>query len=93
MPLIHINLRAGKPEAYRQAIFDGLYRAMREALNVPEDVDVLFLLSVPNTLKMMLLNAARLLVYTPANEHFGIVPLEAMLAGVCYHTFFMYYDL
>jgi 4-oxalocrotonate tautomerase len=37
MPVIHINLRAGKPEAYRQAIFDGLYRAMREALNVPED--------------------------------------------------------
>ena len=37
MPLIHINLRAGKPEAYRQAIMDGLYRAMREALSVPED--------------------------------------------------------
>ena len=37
MPLIHINLRAGKPEAYRQAIFDGLYRAIREALSVPED--------------------------------------------------------
>lgn len=37
MPLVHINLRSGKPEAYRQAIFDGLYRAMREALNVPED--------------------------------------------------------
>ena len=37
MPLIHISLRAGKPEAYRQAIFDGLYRAMRETLNVPED--------------------------------------------------------
>ena len=37
MPLIHISLRAGKPEAYRQAIFDGLYRAMREALSVPED--------------------------------------------------------
>jgi 4-oxalocrotonate tautomerase len=37
MPLIHINLRAGKPEAYRQAIFDGLYRAMREALSVPLD--------------------------------------------------------
>jgi 4-oxalocrotonate tautomerase len=37
MPLLHISLRAGKPEAYRQAIFDGLYRAMREALNVPED--------------------------------------------------------
>ncbi len=37
MPLVHISLRAGKPEGYRQAIFDGLYRAMREALNVPED--------------------------------------------------------
>ena len=37
MPLIHISLRAGKPEAYRQRIFDSLYRAMREALNVPED--------------------------------------------------------
>ena len=37
MPLIHISLRAGKPEAYRQAIFDSLYRAMRDALSVPED--------------------------------------------------------
>jgi 4-oxalocrotonate tautomerase len=37
MPLLHIALRAGKPEAYRKAIFDSLYRAMREALNVPED--------------------------------------------------------
>lgn len=37
MPLLHLSLRAGKPEAYRQAIFDGLYRAMRETFNVPED--------------------------------------------------------
>ena len=37
MPILHISLRAGKPEAYRQAIFDSLYRAMRETLNVPED--------------------------------------------------------
>ena len=37
MPLIHISLRAGKPEAYRQAIFDGLYRAMHETFDVPED--------------------------------------------------------
>jgi phenylpyruvate tautomerase PptA (4-oxalocrotonate tautomerase family) len=36
MPLIHVSMRIGKPEAYRQAICDGLYRAMREALNVPE---------------------------------------------------------
>ena len=37
MPLAHIALRAGKPEAYRQAIFDSLYRALRETFNVPED--------------------------------------------------------
>jgi 4-oxalocrotonate tautomerase len=37
MPLLHIHLRTGKPEAYRQAIFDSLYRAMRDALSVPED--------------------------------------------------------
>jgi 4-oxalocrotonate tautomerase len=37
MPLTYISLRAGKPEAYRQAIFDGLYRAMRETFKVPED--------------------------------------------------------
>jgi 4-oxalocrotonate tautomerase len=36
MPLIHISLRNGKPEAYRQAIFDSLYKAMRETLSVPE---------------------------------------------------------
>lgn len=36
MPLLHISLRAGKPEAYRRAICDSLYRAMRETLNVPE---------------------------------------------------------
>ena len=34
---LHISLRAGKPEGYRQAIFDSLYRAMREAFDVPED--------------------------------------------------------
>ena len=42
MPLIHIAMRAGKPAAYRQAIFDTLYRALRETFNVPED-DVVFI--------------------------------------------------
>lgn len=37
MPLTYISLRAGKPEAYRQAIFDSLYRALHETFNVPED--------------------------------------------------------
>jgi 4-oxalocrotonate tautomerase len=37
VPLTHISLRAGKPEAYRQAIFDSLYRALHETFNVPQD--------------------------------------------------------
>ena len=37
MPLTHISLRAGKPQAYRQAIFDSVYRAMHETFNVPLD--------------------------------------------------------
>jgi alpha-1,3/alpha-1,6-mannosyltransferase len=56
-------------------------KAVPTALAIPSDVSVLFLLSVPSTFKSTLLAAASLLVYTPRNEHFGIVPLEAMLAG------------
>ncbi|TFA97549.1 hypothetical protein CCMA1212_010729 [Trichoderma ghanense] len=50
--------------------------------SIPRDASVLFLLSIPNSVKASLLRTARLLVYTPSNEHFGIVPLEAMLARV-----------
>lgn len=50
------------------------------ALAVPVEVEVLFLLSIPNAFKSALLSAAQLLIYTPLHEHFGIVPLEAMLA-------------
>lgn len=52
------------------------------ALAIPSDISILFLLSVPNSLKSTLLSTSSLLVYTPRNEHFGIVPLEAMLAGI-----------
>lgn len=37
MPLTHVSLRAGKPEAYRRAIIDGVCRALHETFNVPED--------------------------------------------------------
>lgn len=37
MPLAHISLRTGKTDAYKQAIFDSVYRALRETFNVPED--------------------------------------------------------
>lgn len=57
-------------------------RTVVSALHLPADVAVVFLLSVPHALKELLLCSATLLVYTPQNEHFGIVPLEAMLRGV-----------
>ncbi|KAL2364506.1 hypothetical protein RJZ56_002551 [Blastomyces dermatitidis] len=52
------------------------------ALSIPDSIEVLFLLSVPSAFKQTLLSAATLLVYTPSYEHFGIVPVEAMHAGL-----------
>jgi len=37
MPLVRVSLRQGKPAAYRKAILDGIYRAMRSAFDVPEE--------------------------------------------------------
>jgi 4-oxalocrotonate tautomerase len=37
MPLIRISLRAGKPAAYRLAIAQNIYEALRETFNVPEN--------------------------------------------------------
>ncbi len=37
MPLTRISLRAGKSPAYRRAIVDSVYLAMRETFNVPEN--------------------------------------------------------
>jgi len=37
MPLVRIDLRKGKPVAYKKAIVDGVYRAMRETFIVPEE--------------------------------------------------------
>ena len=43
---------------------------------------ILFLLNITQSQKTLLLNDAKTLclLYTPSNEHFGIVPLEGMLA-------------
>lgn len=37
MPLVRIDLRSGKPLQYRKAICDGVYRALRETFNVPDE--------------------------------------------------------
>ncbi|KAJ5939023.1 Glycosyl transferase family 1 [Penicillium verhagenii] len=57
-------------------------KTVPSALAIPDDIDVLFLLSVPTTFKDTLLVQSKLLLYTPINEHFGIVPVEAMRVGL-----------
>ncbi|KAL9048787.1 MAG: hypothetical protein Q9162_007553 [Coniocarpon cinnabarinum] len=57
-------------------------RSLVSALSIPDEINILFLLSVPSSLRDTLLRASSLLVYTPKFEHFGIVPLEAMLSRV-----------
>lgn len=47
-----------------------------ENLNLRDKVT--FLRSPSDDVKVQLLNRCQLLLYTPTNEHFGIVPLEAM---------------
>jgi 4-oxalocrotonate tautomerase len=37
MPLVRIDLRRGKPSAYKKAICDGVYRALRETFTVPDE--------------------------------------------------------
>jgi 4-oxalocrotonate tautomerase len=37
MPLSRVSLRRGKPAVHRTAILDGIYRAMREVFDVPEE--------------------------------------------------------
>lgn len=36
MPLVRIDVRQGKSAGYRRALGDGVYRAMAEAIGVPE---------------------------------------------------------
>ena len=37
MPLVRVSLRRGKSDDYKKAIGDGVYTAMREAFNIPEE--------------------------------------------------------
>ena len=42
---------------------------------------VIFLRSISNFERVLLLKNTDILLYTPENEHFGIVPVEAMQCG------------
>lgn len=44
--------------------------------------EVIFRVSISNEERTSLLSCSSALLYTPAHEHFGIVPLEAMYAGI-----------
>lgn len=63
------------------------YRGELEALAFEElqldkvGGEVKFLTSISDAKRTQLLQTARCVVYTPPNEHFGIVPLEVMYAG------------
>ena len=52
---------------------------LAKSLGVMEKV--VFLRSISNDERVLLLQRTDVLLYTPANEHFGIVPVEAMWLG------------
>lgn len=68
--------------AQNHGLMHATAKTVPTALAIPEDIQVLFLLSVPEAFKVTLLQNATLLLYTPKNEHFGIVPVEAMKYGL-----------
>ncbi|KPA82297.1 putative dolichyl-P-Man:GDP-Man1GlcNAc2-PP-dolichyl alpha-13-mannosyltransferase [Leptomonas pyrrhocoris] len=49
-------------------------------LKIPSD-QIRFMRNISDDEKAILLSSMRALVYTPSNEHFGIVPVEAMAYG------------
>lgn len=49
--------------------------------SIKKENRVIFLTSISTSFKELLLSKTEMLMYTPSNEHFGIVPLEAMKHG------------
>ena len=54
-------------------------KALAEELKITKQIN--FLRSISNDERLLLLQNTDLLLYTPQNEHFGIVPVEAMHLG------------
>lgn len=52
---------------------------LADKLNIMDKV--VFLRSISNDDRVLLLENTDIMLYTPANEHFGIVPVEAMHLG------------
>ncbi|CAM0142658.1 Alpha-1,3-mannosyltransferase-like protein [Umbelopsis sp. WA50703] len=57
------------------------FTLMPKSINaIPEDTQVVFLCSFNDAQRSYLLSHAKIVLYTPSNEHFGITPVEAMYA-------------
>jgi len=58
---------------------------LKELIKAAEELKILnkvvFLKSISNDQRLLLLEHTKVLLYTPENEHFGIVPVEAMHMG------------
>lgn len=54
---------------------------IRLLLQALDEKDVVFMPSVSDITRNTLIKNSKCLIYTPMNEHFGIVPLEAMSLG------------
>lgn len=79
-PKIHLIIAGGYDERVdeNRIHFEELNKDVEE-LNLNESVS--FLKSPDDESKRMLFHSCTAVLYTPSNEHFGIVPLEAMLLG------------
>ena len=77
----HLVIAGGYDDAVTEnkEVYDELV-ALAKELKVPES-QIHFLRSVSNEERIALLDATDVLLYTPENEHFGIVPVEAMYCG------------
>ncbi|KAM7286614.1 alpha-1,3/1,6-mannosyltransferase ALG2 [Ixodes scapularis] len=73
----HLVVAGGYDVNHRENVehYEELQNLAKE-LNIAEHVS--FLKSPAEPAKQQLLHSCRGVIYTPANEHFGIVPLEAM---------------
>ena len=49
---------------------------------IPLNTQVVFILSFTDDQKRWLLSHSKILLYTPSNEHFGIVPIEGLAYGL-----------
>ncbi|XP_062986968.1 alpha-1,3/1,6-mannosyltransferase ALG2 [Elgaria multicarinata webbii] len=74
---VHLVLAGGYDEAVQENVeyYEEL-KALATKLNI--DKQITFLRSFSDEQKIALLSNCMCVLYTPSNEHFGIVPLEAM---------------